>query len=171
MPRQISGSDLAAALMSDEGLAPVVTLTGLVKAGDSKDWVVFAPGSACRNWRSIPVSLIDTVEVLGQQACDDHEHPSVRLTLTAPADDEAKALFDLLRLAVESPTVPGGLAQPGLTDLLDPVDCAEKCTNAYDEASRRCGELERPMDQAICCAAASFAYGLCLKRCIQVLVE
>jgi hypothetical protein len=84
-----------------DGLAPPLRLTGLVKLPEeSGDGLEFALGTRCENWTTLPLALVENVEVRQTVPCRDHEHPLVTLTLKVPESGEAAAFAALLRVAL-----------------------------------------------------------------------
>ncbi len=100
MGRSFTGEEFHRALASDS-LTLTAPLIGMVKAADEPDAIRFAPGTACKNWTAIPVTLIERVETLSQVPCDDHVHHLVRLQLKDSDTPEAAALGSLLRAVLE----------------------------------------------------------------------
>ena len=94
--------------LAKDDFARPLTLTGMVKANDdSADELLFAAGTRCENWTSVPANLIETVDVLGAVSCGDHSHHRVRLTFKAPKSPEA-ATFAALLTAVAAQRSQGG---------------------------------------------------------------
>jgi hypothetical protein len=74
-----------------------ITLTGMVKKSDGKEKTVqFAPAGNCSGWVTIPLELIEDVEILKAVPCKDHTHPLVRLNLKTPTNTEAKIFSSIL---------------------------------------------------------------------------
>lgn len=87
--------------MGRDGLSPPLRLTGLVKLPEeSTGGLEFALGTRCADWTTLPLELVETVEVRQTVPCRDHEHPLVTLTLKAPESAEATAFAALLRVAL-----------------------------------------------------------------------
>ncbi|MDF3294228.1 hypothetical protein [Streptomyces silvisoli] len=114
MNTSFTGTEFYQALVADSVPTPVV-LTGMVKTAEKTDAIQFAPGTTCQNWTTLPVSLIERVEPLGQMPCDDHTHPVVRIQLTQPGTAEAAALAMLLHAVQQQRPGCGGSPgkQPG----------------------------------------------------------
>lgn len=75
-----------------------VTLTGMVKKSEGKERTIqFASAGNCSGWVTIPLDLIEDVEVLSTVPCKDHTHPLVRLNLKTPTNPEAKIFAALLK--------------------------------------------------------------------------
>jgi hypothetical protein len=88
-------------LRSDAIEAPLA-LTGMVKLPeDHSTELMFAPGTRCVDWMSVPLDAIESVEVLDVVPCDDHTHPLVTLTFKAPESSEGALFAALLRAAVK----------------------------------------------------------------------
>src|ERR687893_3002010 len=100
-----SADDFVSKLSSEEGLPlpyPPISRTGLVDPdieSGSKE-IRFAPGTQCSNWIEVPVRMIDEVDHLGNQLCNQREYPHVRLHLK-PTTDEGRALANLLQRGTE----------------------------------------------------------------------
>lgn len=96
-----SADDFVRKLSSEEGLSlpyPPISRTGLVDPdieGGSEE-IRFAPGTQCSNWIEVPVSMINEVDYLGNQLCNQREYPHVRLHLK-PTTDEGRVLANLLQ--------------------------------------------------------------------------
>ncbi|MEU1818323.1 hypothetical protein ABZ543_24510 [Streptomyces roseifaciens] len=98
MDRSFTGEEFRQALSTDSVTVPL-TLTGMAKTADAaEDAIRFALGTACKDWITIPVSLVDRVEPLQHVPCDDHAHPLVRLTLKDTGTPEFTVLASLLRV-------------------------------------------------------------------------
>ena len=70
---------------------------GMVKKSEGKEKTIqFAPGGNCSGWVTIPIELIEDVEILKVVPCKDHAHPLVRLNLKTPTTPEAKILSSIL---------------------------------------------------------------------------
>ncbi|MDT5208491.1 MAG: hypothetical protein QOF67_906, partial [Mycobacterium sp.] len=79
-----------------------LTLTGMVKASeDSSTELMFAVGTRCGNWTSVPTDIIESIDVLGSVPCDDHSHHRVTLTFKTPKSLEAATFAALLSAAVK----------------------------------------------------------------------
>lgn len=91
-----SPKEFLAKLAKDDFARPL-TLTGMVKANDdSADELLFAVGTRCQNWTSVPANLIETIDVLGAVSCGDHSHHRVTLTFKTPKSPEAATFAALL---------------------------------------------------------------------------
>ena len=107
-----SADDFVRKLSSEEGLPlpyPPISWTGLVDPDierGSKE-IRFAPGTQCSNWFEVPVSMIDEVDYLGNQLCDQREYPHVRLHLQ-PTTAEGRVFANLLQSGIE----PGPMTPP-----------------------------------------------------------
>ncbi|MFC8132166.1 hypothetical protein [Streptomyces sp. NPDC057302] len=96
MPRSFSGEEFLQALASDSVREKPV-IVGMVKQSEeAADSVQFAPGTTCQDWTTIPVALIDRVELLRQVPCDEHTHSLVQLTLKESDSPEHAVLATLL---------------------------------------------------------------------------
>ena len=96
-----SADDFVRKLSSEEGLPlpyPPISRTGLVDPDveSGSEEIRFAPGTQCSNWIEVPVSMIDEVDHLGNQLCNQREYPHVRLHLK-PTTDEGRVLANLLQ--------------------------------------------------------------------------
>ncbi|MFH8387666.1 hypothetical protein ACH4E7_43450 [Kitasatospora sp. NPDC018058] len=68
--------------------APLV-LTGMVKKEENDDqFVSFAVGTSCSNWRRVPADAIEGIEHLRDISCQDHMHPLVNVSFKRPQSDE-----------------------------------------------------------------------------------
>ena len=91
-------------LGKDEINSPL-TLTGMVKASEgSSTELMFVIGTRCGNWTSVPIDIIESIDVLGSVPCDDHSHHRVTLTFKTPKAPEAAAFAALLSAAVKQQT-------------------------------------------------------------------
>jgi hypothetical protein len=101
-----SAQDFVRKLSSEEGLPlpyPPISRTGLVDPdieSGSKE-IRFAPGTQCSNWIEVPLRMIDEVDYLGNQLCNQREYPHVRLHLK-PTTDEGRVLANLLQRGTEA---------------------------------------------------------------------
>ncbi|WP_171161899.1 hypothetical protein [Streptomyces sp. I05A-00742] len=109
MHRTFTGEEFRQALNANTVTVPLA-LTGMVKTADAADVLQFALGTACKDWTTIPVRLIDEVEPLRHVPCDDHAHPLVRLTLKDTGTPEFTVLTSLLRAAQQQASPCGGPA-------------------------------------------------------------
>jgi hypothetical protein len=96
-----SADDFVRKLSSEEGLSlpyPPISRTGLVDPNieSGSEDIRFAPGTQCSNWIEVPVSMINEVDYLGNQLCNQREYPHVRLHLK-PTTDEGRVLANLLQ--------------------------------------------------------------------------
>ena len=64
-------------------------------AKDDDQYLLFAPGYACENWIRIPLSSIETLDLLNFVPCNEHTHPLVLLHLKQPETDEARLFSSL----------------------------------------------------------------------------
>jgi hypothetical protein len=96
MTHQISGSEFARAIHSPRGLRTVVAVTGFVRKAAEEANVEFSPPeSHCLQWISIPVRLIDKVDVIDKRECHGELRDYVILYLKTPENADALVLFDL----------------------------------------------------------------------------
>jgi hypothetical protein len=99
MSKTFTPQEFIEKLTRDELTAPLA-LTGMVKtAEESSTEVMFAIGSDCAGWTSVPLNMIDNVEVLGVVPCKDHTHHRVRLTFNPPTSPEGTVFAALLNAA------------------------------------------------------------------------
>jgi hypothetical protein len=96
-------------LQSDDLSLPL-RLTGMVKQVEDDDTaILFAPGRNCANWVTIPLDVIENVEVVEIVTCKDHTHPLVNIQFKKPGSEEALVFSSLARslnqLAGSSPPV------------------------------------------------------------------
>src|SRR3712207_3703628 len=92
-------------LGKDELAAPL-RLTGLVKPGEGSGELLFVVGTRCGHWTSVPIDIIDNVEVHGSVSCDDHSHHRVTLTFKVPKSPEGIAYAALLSAAAATRQAP-----------------------------------------------------------------
>ncbi|MFO0967853.1 MAG: hypothetical protein U0793_20005 [Gemmataceae bacterium] len=95
MAESFSIQDFIKALNEDR-LKETFALEGMVKKADDPNTLMFAAGTSCRRWVSIPIDLITNVTWLGKVPCRDHTHDLVRLEMKEPQTAEARMLRDLL---------------------------------------------------------------------------
>ena len=73
-------------------------LMGMVKKSEREGKTIdFAPGGDCSNWVTIPLELIDDVEIMKTISCKDHTHPLVKLNMKTPKTPEGKIFLALLQ--------------------------------------------------------------------------
>jgi hypothetical protein len=72
------------------------SIVGMVKTSEAKKAIDFALGGNCSNWVTIPLELIEDVEMLRTISCKDHSHPLVTLNLKTPESVEGKIFFAIL---------------------------------------------------------------------------
>lgn len=96
-----SAKEFLSRLSKDDFDTPL-TLTGMAKSseGSSSDFL-FVIGTRCGDWVSIPIDLVEHVEVLGTVSCEDHLHQRVTLTFKTPKSPDAAAFAALLGAAVK----------------------------------------------------------------------
>jgi hypothetical protein len=96
--QSLTAAELFESLQRDEPIAAApITLIGMVKKSDGKEKTIqFAAGGSCAHWATIPLDLIEDVEVLKTVPCKDHAHPLVRLNLKTPRTPEAKIFSAIL---------------------------------------------------------------------------
>lgn len=91
-------------LRRNELTAPL-TLTGIVKeAADDSTHLLFAFGTRCESWTSLPLDVIERIELLEHSTCGDHSHPLVHVTLKTPPSPEIAAFASLLNASLKSRT-------------------------------------------------------------------
>jgi hypothetical protein len=111
----LTPADFFDLLHEDKVDAPApLTLVGMVKKSAGKEASFqFAPGGNCTNWVTIPLELIEGVEVIRTITCKDHSHPLITLSLKSPKTPEGKVFFAILQGMKSStggtrPSVPTG---------------------------------------------------------------
>ncbi|WP_424887245.1 hypothetical protein [Streptomyces sp. XH2] len=181
MDRTFTGEEFFQALSTDTVTVPL-TLTGMAKTADAAGAIRFALGTACKDWITIPVPLIDHVEPLQHVPCDDHAHPLVRLTLKDTGTPEFTVLTSLLRLVRQqappcgtSPRRAGVAApaprQPARVDLFPPGrhvpgGVTEPAGAAAADTGAACLDGDTKCDAAGvcwgCCAGDWFNLGPCV---------
>ncbi|MEV4417442.1 hypothetical protein [Catellatospora sp. NPDC049609] len=102
MEKKLTPQEFAEKLSRDE-LRPPVVLTGMVKASDESPSteIMFAPGTSCGDWITVPLDSIACVEVRDVLCCDDHSHPLVELTFKSPQSPEGVMYAALLSRATK----------------------------------------------------------------------
>lgn len=93
-----STAEFVRKLRAGEFASAPLAATGLVKTSEEEDGLLFAHGSDCTNWISIPTRLIDRVEFLQVVPCKDHSHPLVTLVFSIPESPEAQVFAGLAKL-------------------------------------------------------------------------
>lgn len=74
-----------------------ISIIGMVKKSEGEQKTIeFAHGGNCSNWVTIPLELIEDVEIMETISCKDHTHPLVKLNLITPKTLEGQALIKLL---------------------------------------------------------------------------
>lgn len=117
METQHSGKEFLAQMRSGS-LRPSLIRIGMAKPGDAEaDVILFSESETCGRWVAVPLDLVESVQVIGWMACDDHKHPIVRLRLHEPAADNkhARMLAELLT-ARDTASEPAGYAPGGQAD-------------------------------------------------------
>jgi hypothetical protein len=99
-----TGTSLEHALKDNSLTRAGIVLVGMVKASEKGGYIRFTR-AGCENWVDLPVDLIECAELLGHQACKDHSHPLMKITLKEPKDPAAQILAALL---AQPPTGGGG---------------------------------------------------------------
>lgn len=85
--------------MRSGSIRPSLIRIGMAKPGDAdSDVILFSESETCGHWVAVPLDIVESVQVIGWMACDDHKHPIVRLQLHEPAPDNknARVLAELL---------------------------------------------------------------------------
>ena len=99
MKKLFTGEEFVKALAAGTLRDPILK-EGMVKPSEtSQDEILFADGMSCQNWTVIPVDMIESVEFIANERCQDHHHPYVRLFLKEPAMENRHAgiFAELLR--------------------------------------------------------------------------
>jgi hypothetical protein len=79
------------------GVSAPLKLAGMVKLPeDDSPELMFAPGTHCADWITVPLDAIASVEVLDTVPCHDHTHPLVILTFKEPESSEGTMFAALL---------------------------------------------------------------------------
>ena len=109
MPRNptLSGEQLVDRLREH---GETIIFTGMVKQADSDGEIMFARGTDCQHWITIPREYVERADVLGLVPCHDHDHHLVRLYLKRPQSAEARVFADLAQLHRAAPAVAQGAA-------------------------------------------------------------
>jgi hypothetical protein len=90
-----TGASLEQALRYGSLTPPGIVLVGMVKASEKGEHVLFTR-SGCETWVDLPVAMIEHAEHVGQNACKDHSHPIMKITLKEPKDPVAQIYSALL---------------------------------------------------------------------------
>jgi hypothetical protein len=102
-----TAKDFIAKLRQGRFASAPVAATGLVKLSEEdKNALLFAHGTDCTNWISVPVSLIDRVDFLRVMPCKDHSHPLVTLIFSAPQSPEAQTFAAIANLTSTTSSTP-----------------------------------------------------------------
>ena len=158
MVSKYSGKDFLEQLRGGS-LKPSLFLFGIAKHTDDSEYISFS-SNGCGEWISIPLDMVESVEVLGWSYCRDHMHPRVRLQLIEAATDNlhAQVFGQLLRAqsreVIGDATIADGsqadgrvaarARQPGLGPIRKPPVglCHEYCSDLrgreYYACFRRC---------------------------------
>jgi hypothetical protein len=102
-------------LRAGEFASAPLEATGLIELPIEGDGLLFAHGSDCTNWISIPRKLIDRVEFLGVVSCKDHTHPFVTLIFSVPESPEGQAFAGIAKLSRAAASMPQTRAVPVLS--------------------------------------------------------
>lgn len=79
-----------------------LNVTGIVKEdnGNSKN-LLFAFGTRCESWTSVPIDFIEKIELVEHAACGDHSHPLVNLTFKTPQSPDSAVFSSLLNACLK----------------------------------------------------------------------
>ena len=99
MPDVFTGQEFAKSLSTGQLKKSIVRVGMAKKSDDSPDTILFAEGRMCREWISIPVSVIEQVTLLGNITCRDHGHPLVEIRFKEPdpKNETARVFAELAR--------------------------------------------------------------------------
>jgi len=154
MPRNptLSGEQLVDRLREH---GETIIFTGMVKQADSDDEIMFARGTECQHWITIPREYVERADVLGLVPCHDHDHHLVRLYLKRPQSTEARVFADLAQLhraapaaaqaAAVRPAVAGDPHSSPCFAVGDTTPCPPGYYRTYDPAS----------NQYVCCRGST----------------
>ena len=137
-----SADDFVSKLSSQEGVPlpyPPISRTGLVDPDieSGSEEIRFAPGTQCSKWIEVPLSMIDEVDHLGNQLCDQREYPHVRLHLK-PTTEEGRVLANLLQRGTEPvPMTPPTRPPVPTTPVITPAVPPTPPTSQYGDAASR----------------------------------
>ena len=102
--RSLTATELFESLQQVNFTVVPISLIGMVKKSEGKDKTIqFSPGANCSNWVTLPLEVIEDVEIIKTVPCKDHTHPLVRLSLKTPKTPEAKIFSSLLEGMQPSP--------------------------------------------------------------------
>jgi len=112
--KTFTGASLEKALKDNSLTRSGIVLTGMVKASQKDGYISFTR-SGCDSWVDLPSDMVEQAEHLGQNACKDHSHTVVKLTLKEPKDAEAKIVTALLAQHPQGQMQTGPIPQDWLT--------------------------------------------------------
>jgi hypothetical protein len=162
-----TGASLEEALRNDT-LTPSagLVITAMVKRSEQDGHISVTTGG-CDAWIEIPTDMIDKAEHVGDNACRDHSHPVLRITLREAEGREARMFADLLGQSI--PGLPADGGPPGFLGASQPVlslvaqrapglggtamDCYLGCLSSYNACQGS------PLECAILYAACSAICG------------
>ena len=106
--KTFTGASLEKALKNDALTRSEIELVGMVKSSEKVGHVSFTR-SGCDTWVDLPNDMIEQAEHLGQNACKDHSHPVVKITLKEAKNPEAQILSALLAQPTPMPIQAGSM--------------------------------------------------------------
>jgi hypothetical protein len=138
------------------GLRPSLVRVGMAKPSETDPSVLlFSESRTCGRWATVPLDLIESVQVVGWATCTDHKHPVVRLKLrdALPDNRHATLLAELLFAKDEDEASRTGEVDAAVRGAArqDP-DCVHACQDACRDGP--------PF-------LFGAALGACLRRCRQ----
>jgi hypothetical protein len=110
--KTFTGASLEQALKNDALTRPVVELVGMVKPSEKGRHVSFTR-SGCDSWVDLSTDMIEQAELLDTNACKDHSHPVMRITLKEAEYPEGRVLAALLAQSMPSLSQVGAVTQVG----------------------------------------------------------
>lgn len=146
--RVLSAEELVSHLRQ-QGVGTTISFIGMVKAGEREHEIMFARGTDCTKWISLPRDLVDSAEILGSVPCAGHEHHLVRIAIKRPESEEAKVFANLAELhrVVASPR--GLLNTETFTGGCFPVARETACPDRYYRT------YDVSIGQEVCCPQRS----------------
>ena len=131
----ISAAELVYSFKADATRPLPLAMIGMARQAGSDGNIMFSPGGLHGAWVSIPISMIDEVELLGRLEFEDHIQNSVRITFKVPSSPEAQAFAEMLRRFMAP--LGGSLSRSRDLDILERPDFLSRASTApIEEISR-----------------------------------
>ncbi len=99
-----SGEEFIMAMKSGDVKSNIMKV-GMIKLSESiKEEILFAPGNNCKSWITIPLYLIEQIEMLYEITCNGIRYPYIKLYLKELEPDNVSArVFSALLNASTQP--------------------------------------------------------------------